>query len=121
MSEIVAPQTLEEQIRELKPYCEELHSGEDAGVKLYLLKNLRLPASCTPEVCDALLAPTHHNSYPSRLYFATQIQGPFSRNWNFNGRILEQNWRAFSFTVATEGLSLVEILKCHLAGLVQAK
>jgi len=121
VSEIIAPQTLDDQIQELKRYCDELRSGEEGGVKLYLLKNLRLPANCRPQTCDALLAPTQHNGYPSRLYFATQIQGPFSRNWNFNGRVLEQNWHAFSFTVAATGLSLVDILKNHLAGLVQAK
>jgi hypothetical protein len=120
MSHVAEVRTLDEQIQELKRYCEEIHVGEEANVKLYFLKNLRLPATCDPESCDALLCPTQHNGYPSRLYFATEIKGSFPRNWNFNGRILEQNWRAFSFTVLTEGLSLTDILKAHLTGLVQA-
>jgi hypothetical protein len=120
MSGAVPVSALEDQIQELKRYCDELHVGEEANVKLYLLKNLRLPSKCEPSSCDALLCPTTHNGYPSRLYFATQIRGPFGRNWNFNGRILERNWHAFSFTVATEGRSLVDILKSHLTGLVQS-
>lgn len=109
-----------EQLVELKRYCDEVHVGEEAGVKLYLLKNLRLPTQCVPIVCDGLLSPAQHNGYPSRLYFSTQISGPFPRNWNFSGRILERNWSAFSFTVTPEGLALSEILKIHLTGLVQS-
>ena len=112
--------TVVEQEQELKRYCDEVHFGEEAGVKYYLLENLRLPSKCLPASCDALLCPTAHPSgYPSRLFFAQPISGPFSRNWNFNGRILASNWVAFSFTVTAAGLSLVEILKRHLTGLVQ--
>ena len=113
--------TIEEQEQELKRYCDEVSSGEETGVKYYLLKNLRLPSKCSPASCDALLCPTAHSSgYPSRLFFAQPVSGPFGRNWNFSGRILASNWVAFSFTVAPAGLSLDEILKCHLTGLVQA-
>lgn len=109
------------QIEELKRYCTDVFMGQEAGVDLYLLKDLRLPDLCKPESCDALLCPTQHNGYPSRLYFATRIAGPFNRNWNFNGgHILARNWHAFSFTVAPAGLTLAEILKRHLTGLVQA-
>lgn len=121
MNTVEATVTIEEQEQGLKRYCDEVHFGEEAGVKYYLLKNLRLPSMCSPGSCDALLCPTAHSSgYPSRLFFAKPISGPFSRNWNFNGRILAGNWVAFSFMVAPAGLSLVEILKRHLTGLVQA-
>jgi hypothetical protein len=120
MSGAAVVKTLDEQIQELKRYCDEVHLGEEAKVHLYLLKNLRLPTMCDPASCDALLSPTPHNGYPSRLYFPRVINGPFPRNWNFNGRILEENWSAFSFTVKTEGLSLAEILTRHLTGLAQA-
>lgn len=114
-------ETIEEQEQGLKRYCDEVHFGEEGGVKYYLLKNLRLPSKCSPATCDTLLCPTSHPSgYPSRLFFAQPIRGPFGRNWNFNGRILTCNWAAFSFIVAPAGLSLVEILKRHLTGLVQA-
>ena len=111
---------LDDQIQELKRYCAEVHLGEEGSTKLYILKSLVLPSKCTPATCDALLCPTHHNSYPSRLYFATKIDGPFARNWNFNGHILTHNWSAFSFTVVPDGLSLAEVLRRHLTGLVQA-
>ena len=120
MSQTVSVDQFQEQVNELKRYCETLHVGQEGEVKFYLLKNLRLPNSCSPAICDALLAPTTHNGYPSRLYFSTEVSGPFPRNWNFTGRILGQNWRAFSFTVLTEGICLAEILKRHLTGLVQS-
>lgn len=71
---------------------------EEGGTVFYYLPTLPLPAGCTPAQIEALLCPTPRDGYPSRLYFAQQVQGPVGRNWNTTSRIFERDWYAFSWS-----------------------
>jgi hypothetical protein len=107
----------DEQVEELKLLCPGVAQAEEGGRTFFSLPGLSLPEGCQPSQVDALLCPSEMDSYPSRLFFAAQIQGPGSRNWNANGvRILEKNWHAFSWKVDPK-LRLAQMVAAHLKGL----
>ena len=111
-----------EQIEELKQYCRKLSAVTEGGVTYLHFEGLRLPSGCQPAECDALLCPGPRDNYPSRLYFSTQIQGPYTRNWNAsNARIAERNWFAFSWRVDIPSLTLTQLLIAHLNGFAKEK
>ena len=108
-------------IEELKRYCGKVGMFPEAGFTYYFLGDLRLPAGCEPPVCDALLCPQLKDGYPSRLYFSVQVNGRYARNWNFNARIGEKNWLAFSWKVDLANPTLAQLLVAHLSGFVKEK
>ena len=112
----------QEQIDELKRYCTKVSALSEGGIAVLYLEELRLPAGCKPEICDALLCPSAKDSYPSRLYFSAQITGPYTRNWNVTGaRIGEKNWWAFSWKVELSAPTLAQLLVAHLNGFAKEK
>ncbi len=112
----------QEQIDELKRYCGKLSALSEGGIAYLLLGELRLPAGCTPSVCDALLCPVPKDNYPSRLYFSERIKGRCTRNWNVsNARIGERNWVAFSWRVDLAEPTLSQLLVAHLTGFTKEK
>src|SRR5208337_2625947 len=111
-----------EQVEELKRYCQKLNAVTEDGVTYLYLEGLRLPTRCQPVECDALLCPEPKDGYPSRLYFSSQIQGAYTRNWNVsNARIVERNWFAFSWRVDTANPTLTQLLIAHLNGFAKEK
>jgi hypothetical protein len=111
-----------EQTDELKRYCEAVSILPEGGIDLLHLTRLRLPAGCTPSICDALLCPGTKDGYPSRLHFSVQVSGPYTRNWNLTGaRIGEKNWWAFSWRVDGSPPTLAALLVAHLNGFAKEK
>ena len=109
------------QTDELKGYCKKVSSLPEAGIDFLYLEELRLPAGCTPAICDALLCPVAKDGYPSRLYFSVQVKGQFARNWNGSVRIGEKNWYAFSWKVDLASPTLAQLLIAHLNGFAKEK
>jgi hypothetical protein len=109
-----------DELEELKAYCSKLSILKEGEVDFLYLKELRLPAGCQPEKCDALLCPVPREGYPSRLYLVEQVASPFTRNWNGNARVGERNWFAFSWTVRLENPTLAQTLVAHLTGFTKA-
>jgi hypothetical protein len=105
-----------DQIEELKAAFPTVLSAEEGGIVYFLIPQLSLPMGTSPTVVDVLLCPTaDRHGYPSRLFFAQQVQSPKPLNWNTNGvRILERNWYAYSWKVTQQGLRLLQILALHL-------
>src|SRR5688572_27771858 len=101
----------EEQIEELLRMYPGARQATDGGVTYFLLPELVLPISCSPERVDALLCPTRRDGYESRLFFAQIVQGGTSRNWNAQGiaRILDKNWYAISWQTRP-GLRLAQMV-----------
>jgi hypothetical protein len=110
-----------EQTDELKGYCKKVSSLPESGIDFLYLEELRLPAGCTPAICDALLCPVAKDGYPSRLYFSVQVNSQFARNWNGPVRIGEKNWYAFSWRVDLASPTLAELLIAHLNGFAKEK
>jgi len=112
----------QEQIDEIKRYCEKVSALSEGGITFLLLEKLRLPAGCEPSVCDALLCPVSRDGYPSRLYLSVQVSSRYSRNWNMtNARIGERNWVAFSWRVDIPNPSPAQLLIAHLMGFTKEK
>jgi hypothetical protein len=111
-----------EEIEELERYCSKISALTESSVSFLYLAELRLPAGCQPQVCDALLCPVERDGYPSRLYLAVQVTCLYARNWNVtNARIGEKNWFAFSWRVAPTARTLPQMLVAHLEGFARDK
>lgn len=108
-----------DQVEELKATYPLARSAEEAGIVYILIPKFPLPPGCTPIVVDVLLCPTaDRHGYPSRLFFAQQVQSQKPLNWNTNNvRILERNWFAYSWKITQQGLRLMQILALHLKAL----
>jgi hypothetical protein len=112
----------QQQLEELKRYCTKLKAVPEGGVTFFYLEELRLPAGCVPNVCDALLCPVPRDGYPSRLFLSVLVSSPYTRNWNVaNARIAEKNWVAFSWKVDLPNLTLAQLLVAHLNGFAKEK
>jgi hypothetical protein len=106
----------DEQIKELKGYCSELSTFTEGGIAYLEMKDLRLPAGCTPATCDALLCPaTGQSNYPSRLWLACKVTSAYDRNWNGNLYAGGRNWVAFSWTIQPAA-TLAQMLLSHMTG-----
>ena len=108
-----------DQVQELKAAFPQVVSAEEAGIVYFLIPQCPLPAGTSPGAVDVLLCPTaDRHGYPSRLFFAQQVQSHKQLNWNTNNvRILERNWFAYSWKIAQQGLRLMQILALHMRAL----
>lgn len=107
---------------ELRSFCSDAKDLTDGGLRFVYLPQLALPLGATPERIDALLCLDRHGSYPTRLFFASQVaRNPATTgtalNWNGNVRILERNWVAFSWDHVRSEQHPVSILTAHLDAL----
>jgi hypothetical protein len=105
-----------DQIDELKAAFPSVLSAEEGGTVYFLIPNCRLPDGTSPPATDVLLCPkSDRHGYPSRLFFAQQVNSSKPLNWNTNGvRILERIWYAYSWKINQQGLRLIQILAMHL-------
>jgi hypothetical protein len=103
-----------DQIEELKHLCAGGRYYEEGGIPYFFLPQLRLPDGCAPEQLDALLCPTSHHGYTSRLFFEKVILSPQSRNWSTTARIMERTWHAISWQFAETNLRLAQLVGVHL-------
>lgn len=106
-----------DQVEELKALYGDVHRADEGGFSFILLKDVELPAGCTPAKSDLLLCPMPRDGYSSRLFFPQQIRSKTPRNWNGQIRILDRNWWAFSWSMNTPPTRLAEMVSTHLQGL----
>jgi hypothetical protein len=106
-----------DQIEELQALYGAVGVAEEGGKAYVHLNRLPLPPGCEPREVEALLCPSGRDGYPSRLLFAVRVQSATSRNWNFEGRILERNWHSFSWSVPGENHRLAPLVQAHLLAL----
>ena len=109
----------QDQIEEMKDAFPGILGAEEAGIPYFLIPQLGMPNGVTPASVDVLLCPVaDRHGYPSRLFFAQQVQSAKLLNWNTNGvRILERNWFAYSWKINQPGLRPMQILALHLKAL----
>ena len=103
-----------EQLQELRELCPGAQPCGEGGVPYIFLPQLSLPEGCTPAQIDALLCPTAHHGYTSRLFLAQRISSPQSRNWSTETRIMERTWYAISWKFEQPNLRLAQILALQL-------
>lgn len=104
----------DDQIEELKEICPGTQQYEEGSISYFFLPKLRTPDGCSPEEVDALLCPTAHHGYTSRLFFAQCISSPQQRNWSTEARIMERMWHAISWNIPETNLRLAQILALQL-------
>lgn len=109
-----------EQIEELKAMFPGISHAEEGGCDFFLIPNLKLPPSCSPESTDVLFCPNKRGGYNSRLYFPSVVQSGKALNWNGqNEFILGRRWFAFSWQLPpTTERRLSQIVAIHLRGLI---
>ena len=103
-----------EQLQELRELCPGAQPCGEGGVPYIFLPELNMPEGCSPAQVDALLCPTAHHGYTSRLFLAQRISSPQSRNWSTQARILERTWYAISWKFEQPNLRLAQILALQL-------
>jgi hypothetical protein len=108
-----------EQISELDQVCGGgAKEYSEFGLDYILLPALRLPQGCIPGIVDALLSLSPRDSYPTRLFFAQQIQSKNPLNWNGQSvPILQRTWFAYSWNYVTNDGRPLEVLANHLKAL----
>ena len=106
----------QEQIDELRALVAGVMEASEGGATYFLLPGLLLPEGCAPAAVDALLCPTTHNSYPTRLFVAQQITPPTPRGLGWSqARILDRVWHVLSWRVdGGPQLRLVQMVAEHL-------
>ena len=104
----------QEQIDELKKIAPNLSIAQEGDYFYLLIEKLQMPDNCIPSEVDALLCPTTHTGYNSRLLLSEKLTGVNpSLNWNGKFRVLERNWFAISWNLQPNQ-NLAEILMLHL-------
>jgi hypothetical protein len=100
----------------IRPCCAAIATCATGNLEYVLMTGLQLPG-CRPVEIDALLClGDRGEGYPTRLFFAQEVQPPrpYALNWNTrNVHILGRSWCAYSWKVP-QGLSVVETLNEHL-------
>jgi hypothetical protein len=104
------------QLREMEQSFPGLKLLSEGGFNYIFVPQVILPSGCTPEKCDVLLCPQVRDGYQSRLFFASQVAGGPTRNWNSTVRILDRTWYAFSWQT-TGNHSFLQMLMIHLNAL----
>ena len=104
----------EEEIDELREICSGAQPYGEGGISYVLLPQLSLPDGCSPAQVDALLCPTAHHGYTSRLFLSQRISSPQARNWSTEARIMERTWHAISWKYDETNLRLAQILALQL-------
>lgn len=104
----------EEEVAELEQICPGARQYEEGGIPYFFLPQLRLPDGCSPAQVDALLCPTAHHGYTSRLFLVQRISSSQLRNWSTGARIMERNWEAISWQIPQTNLRLAQVLAIQL-------
>ena len=108
-----------DQVDELKKMFPDVQACTESGYTFFMIPKYNLPQGCIPEVVDLLFCPQPRDGYNSRLFFSEKVQTARQLNWNGSCRILERNWFAFSWRIASN-MRLAQMLATHLRGLVNA-
>lgn len=101
-----------EQLAPLETVCARAQVMTEAGIELVALDQLKVRSNGTAHVVDALLCPTTHSGYHTRLF----LSQPFPQkatNWTVH-QLLGRPWHTWSWQGVPANLPLLEMLMCHL-------
>lgn len=104
------------QLDELAHQCEQVSIHTEGQNDFVLLSQLQLETDGRAVVMDALLCPSAHTGYSTRLFLSEQVPGK-GNNWKQH-QILGRNWHTWSWNQVPETQRLVQILASHLRALV---
>jgi len=87
----------------------------DAGVNYLYLPGLRIHSAGQILILDALLCPSEHSGYTTRLFLSEPIPNKCN-NWSVH-TILSRTWHTWSWNNVPANLKLLQILSAHLRAL----
>lgn len=111
----------DDEVEELKRCHPNVAIAEEGGIAFLRFEELKLPEGCQPASVAALLCPSDHSGYTSRLFLACKVQHKGKgTNWNADGLvILGQRWWAASWKIDAGNRRLLSKLQAHLAAFGQ--
>lgn len=87
----------------------------DAGIDYIFLPGLKVAVGQDERLLDALLCPSQHGGYTTRLFLAEPI-AQRGQNWTTHN-ILSRSWHTWSWNNVPANLSPAQILSAHLGAL----
>lgn len=104
-----------QQLQEFAGVCESAQLMRDGTHDYIYLKRLRVRVGGDNHVVDALLSPTTHSGYTTRLFLSQPFPGK-AANWTMH-QILGRSWHTWSWQGVPSELPAIRILLCHLDAL----
>lgn len=102
----------EAEIAGLRAICPEAEPMSEGGAVFAFLPRLRFRAHGAAQCMDALLCPTAHSGYDTRLFFETAVPG-FAGAW-YPITILSRQWQTISWRGVSPEQPWTRILSEHL-------
>ena len=87
----------------------------EGGKEFIYFPELSITVGGVTHTLQALLSPSEHSGYPTRLFLSKQI--PIALNWNHSMTMLDRTWYTWSWSGVSSSLPLLEIFLAHLAAL----
>lgn len=107
--------TDQEQLAEIAALVPGARALSDAGINYIFFPGLKVSVGQEERLLDALLCPSQHGGYTTRLFLAEPIPER-GQNWTTHN-ILSRSWHTWSWNNVPANLSLVQILSAHLRAL----
>lgn len=100
---------------DLLTLCDAAEIQSEAGIQFIYLRQLRFRVNGVVRVVDALLCPTSHSGYTTRLFLSQPVQEK-AANWSVH-QVLGRPWHTWSWQGVPANLPLPQMLLCHLDAL----
>ena len=104
-----------EQLEHLKGLCESVRVVQEGGTSYVHLEKLRFRVGGANQVSDAILCPTAHSGYLTRLFLSAPFPSK-GANWSVH-QVLGRPWHTWSWQGVPADLPLLQMLLCHLDAL----
>ena len=99
----------------LETVCGSAQAMTEAGTDVVVLGQLKVRSDGAAHVVDAVLCPTAHSGYQTRLFLSQPFPNK-ATNWTVH-QLLGRQWHTWSWQGVPANLSLLEMLMCHLDAL----
>ena len=104
-----------EQVEPLNGLCEAAKVMREGVQEIVYLAKLRIRVGGARHVVDAVLWPTLHAGYTTRLFLSQPFPAK-AGNWTVH-QILGRPWHSWSWQGVPANLPLLQMLLCHLDAL----
>jgi hypothetical protein len=106
------------QVATLHPVCPGAKLVVENGQQFIHLPALKIPVGSETKTREALLCPSHHSGYATRLFLAEKIDerqtiADQAANWSVHP-ILSRMWHTWSWKDVSADLPLLQMLVAHV-------
>jgi hypothetical protein len=110
-----------QQIASLFSICPDVNLKQEHNRQFLYLPKLKIPVGESIKVVDALLCPSEHSGYTTRLFLSEPISerptiSGKAANWTVHS-ILARTWHSWSWQGVSADLPLVQMLLAHTRAL----